>query len=73
MYLVPAEDRIVTVMFCITREKSLWDIAIEQSVQKEGKYASVINIQQKTESQLTSGQHYLSDVAYTTLHPREKQ
>jgi len=72
MYLVPAEDRIVTVMFCIPREKSLWDIAIEQSVQKEGKYASVINIQQKTESQLTSGQHYLSDVAYTTLHPREK-
>ena len=52
MYLVPAEDRIVTVMFCIPREKSLWDIAIEQSVQKEGKYASVINRRQNHNSQV---------------------
>ena len=54
------------VIFCI-REKSLWDIAIEQSGQKEGKHASVINIQQKTISLVDS------DVAYTTLHSREKQ
>ena len=57
---------IVTVIFCI-REKSLWDIAIEQSGQKEGKLASVANIQQKTISQVDSG------VAYYLTHTREKQ